>query len=101
MKRWCGTGSPQVGRNIRIFTVDGNAFEEMDASCAGFRKVFINAHITERWGNDVTRNEGCLSVPGIHEDVTRKDHILIEYMDEKGESAQRRIFRCQSLDHSA
>ncbi|MBD9178212.1 MAG: peptide deformylase [Odoribacter splanchnicus] len=80
-----GLAAPQVGRNIRIFTVDGSAFEDMDSSCAGFRKVFINAHITERWGSDVTRNEGCLSVPGIHEDVTRKDHILIEYMDEKGE----------------
>lgn len=79
-----GLAAPQVGRNIRIFTVDGSAFEDVDATCVGFRKVFINAHITERWGEEVTRNEGCLSVPGIHEDVTRQDHIRIEYMDEKG-----------------
>lgn len=81
-----GLAAPQVGRNIRIFTVDGNAFTEMDPQCRGFRKVFINAHILERWGNEVSRNEGCLSIPGIHEDVRRKDHIRIAYMDENGQT---------------
>lgn len=80
-----GLAAPQVGRNIRLFTVDGSAFTEMDSTCGGFRKVFINAHITERWGNEVTRTEGCLSVPGIHEDVKRFDNIKMSYMDEKGE----------------
>lgn len=79
-----GLAAPQVGRNIRLFTVDGNAFEEIDPDCKGFRKAFINAHILERWGDDVSRNEGCLSIPGIHEDVCRKDHIRIAYMDENG-----------------
>lgn len=80
-----GLAAPQVGRNIRIFTVDGSAFEEMDPDCKGFRKVFINARITGRWGEEVSRNEGCLSIPGIHEDVRRKDHIRIAYLNEKGE----------------
>lgn len=80
-----GLAAPQVGRNIRIFTIDGNAFEEMDPDCKGFRKVFINAHILERRGEEITRNEGCLSIPGIHEDVKRKDHIRIAYINEKGE----------------
>lgn len=79
-----GLAAPQVGRNIRIFTVDGNAFEEVDETCKGFRKVFINAHILERGGENISRNEGCLSIPGIHEDVTRKDRILIAYTDEQG-----------------
>lgn len=79
-----GLAAPQVGRNIRIFTVDGNAFEEVDPDCKGFRKVFINAHILKRWGEEISRNEGCLSVPGIHEDVRRKDQILIAYTDEQG-----------------
>ena len=38
-----GLAAPQVGRNIRIFVVDANAFEEMDPDCKGFRKAFINA----------------------------------------------------------
>ena len=58
-----GLAAPQVGRNIRIFVVDANAFEEMDPDCKGFRKAFINAHILERWGDEISRNEGCISIP--------------------------------------
>lgn len=79
-----GLAAPQVGKNIRIFVVDGNPFVDMDPDCKGFRKVFINAHIQERSGDDICRNEGCLSVPGIHEDVKRKNKIRITYMDEQG-----------------
>ena len=50
-----GLAAPQVGRNIRIFVVDANAFEEMDPDCKGFRKAFINAHIVERWGDQPQR----------------------------------------------
>ncbi len=79
-----GLAAPQVGKNIRIFVVDGSGFEELDPTCKDFRKAFINAHILERSGADVNRIEGCLSVPGIHEDVTRKDKIRIAYTDEQG-----------------
>ena len=78
-----GLAAPQVGKNIRMFVVDGSVFEETDPNCAGFRKVFINAHITERTGEEVSRSEGCLSVPGIHEEVRRKDTIRIRYRDEE------------------
>ena len=80
-----GLAAPQVGRNIRIFVVDANAFEEMDPDCKGFRKAFINAHILERWGDEISRNEGCISIPGIHEDVKRPNCIRISYMDEQGQ----------------
>ena len=79
-----GLAAPQIGRNIRLFVVDGNAYTEADPDCAGFRKAFINAHILERSGDEILRNEGCLSVPGIHEDVRRHDRIRIAYMDEQG-----------------
>ncbi|WP_251622563.1 peptide deformylase [Odoribacter lunatus] len=80
-----GLAAPQVGKSIRVFVVDGSAFAEMDPDCAGFRRAFINAHIVERDGEEVSRNEGCLSVPGIHEDVKRKNRIRMVYEDEKGE----------------
>lgn len=79
-----GLAAPQVGKNIRIFVVDSNAFTDLDPDCKGFRKAFINAHIIERSGDEVSRNEGCLSIPGIHEDVKRKDKIRIRYTDEQG-----------------
>lgn len=83
-----GLAAPQVGKSIRIFVVDGNAFSDMDPDCAGFRKAFINAHILERNGEDISRNEGCLSIPGIHEDVKRKNKIRIAYRDENGEEKE-------------
>lgn len=79
-----GLAAPQVGKSIRIFVVDGSAFKDMDPACDGFRKAFINAHILERSGEEISRNEGCLSIPGIHEDVKRKNKIRISYLDEQG-----------------
>ena len=57
-------------------------FAEDDETMKDFRKAFINAKITERYGEDKIFNEGCLSLPGIREDVTRKSTIKISYYDE-------------------
>ncbi|GHV66332.1 peptide deformylase [Bacteroidia bacterium] len=77
-----GLAAPQIGKNIRVFIADGTDFVDKDPTCADFKATFINAHIIEQSGNDVARNEGCLSIPGIHEDVKRKDKIRIVYEDE-------------------
>ena len=47
-----------------------------------FRKVYINAHILEVGGETVSMDEGCLSLPGIHESVKRGDKIRVKYLDE-------------------
>ena len=77
-----GLAAPQVGEAIRMFAIDGKRLVEDDPSMEGFRKLFINARILERSGEDNTYNEGCLSLPGIHEDVIRKSIIRINYQDE-------------------
>lgn len=83
-----GLAAPQIGQAIRLFIVDLSPFEddenyeEISAELAEFRKVFINAKIVERKGEDKKFNEGCLSIPGIHEDVSRKETIVMEYFDE-------------------
>lgn len=79
-----GLAAPQVGKSIRIFVIDGSGFEEIDPACSGFKKTFINAHILEHSEEEEIRNEGCLSIPGIHEDVPRWKSITIRYMDENG-----------------
>ena len=43
----------------------------------------INPVITHKDGTQVY-TEGCLSVPGFSEDVTRAQHIVIEYFDRDG-----------------
>ena len=84
-----GLAAPQIGLPVRLFLVDATPFAEDEelsekerATLEGFKKVFINAKIEEETGNDWIFNEGCLSIPEIREDVTRKDTIIISYMDE-------------------
>lgn len=77
-----GLAAPQVGKNINLFVVDATAFGEEDPNAADFKKVFINAEIYERSGEKVPFIEGCLSVPGVRENVDRYDVIKVRYMDE-------------------
>lgn len=84
-----GLAAPQIGLPIRLFLVDTTPFAEDEELSAeeqkaldGFKKVFINAYIEEESGDNWAFNEGCLSIPDIREDVTRKDTITIRYQDE-------------------
>ena len=47
------------------------------------RSVFVNPEITEESDEEVLMNEGCLSLPGLHEDVYRPEKIRIRYFDER------------------
>ncbi len=78
-----GLAAPQVGKSIRIFVIDGTPAAEDEPELADFKKVFINAHITEKCGELVPMTEGCLSIPNMREEVNRESHIRITYYDEK------------------
>lgn len=81
-----GLAAPQIGLNIRMFVIDATVLAEDDSKCDGFKKVFINAKILEQTGSKWAFNEGCLSLPGIREDVMRHEKIKIQYQDEKFET---------------
>ncbi|MDP4607236.1 MAG: peptide deformylase [Flavobacteriaceae bacterium] len=83
-----GLAAPQVGLNIRLFVVDTQAFsqdEELSAEeqseLAAFKKVLINPVLIEEDGEPWSFNEGCLSIPDIHEEVSRKPNIVLRYQD--------------------
>jgi peptide deformylase len=80
-----GLAAPQIGKSIRIFVIDGKPAAEDEPSLADFKKVFINAKITERCGELQPMNEGCLSIPNLREEVMRESHIRITYYDENWE----------------
>jgi peptide deformylase len=80
-----GLAAPQINRSIRLFIVDGSPYADKVPEMADFKKIFINPYILTENGSDVTLDEGCLSIPNIREDVTRKDEITIEYYDENWE----------------
>ncbi len=48
----------------------------------GVKKLFINAHKVELFGEEWGYNEGCLSIPKIREDVMRPEAITLQYADE-------------------
>lgn len=77
-----GLAAPQIGLSIRVFVIDGSPFDDEDESLNGFKRVFINAQITEESGDPWKMNEGCLSIPRVREDIQRKESIVIEYFDE-------------------
>ena len=87
-----GLAGPQIGISKRIFTVDASPFaepeegEELDEKLKelkDFKKVFVNPIIENETGSPWPFSEGCLSIPGIREDVERKAVIKISYYDEK------------------
>ena len=84
-----GLAAPQIGLSIRLFVIDATPFlddKNMDDfelnSIKDFKKVFINPKITKENGSLWEFNEGCLSIPEIREDVSRRSKIIIEYFDE-------------------
>lgn len=77
-----GLAAPQIGLDIRLFIVDLEPLAEDDKRYSGFKKVFINPQIVEYKDKLVKMEEGCLSLPGIHESVERESTIRIKYFDE-------------------
>ena len=82
--------APQIGLPIRLFVVDTAPFADDDdltederTFLSNFKKTFINAKITEETGDKWLFNEGCLSIPGVREDVSRQKQITIEFVDEQ------------------
>jgi peptide deformylase len=77
-----GLAAPQIGKNIRLFIVDCTPWGEDDPSLADYRKVFINPEIYESSEDTSLFEEGCLSLPGLHENVRRPVTIRMRYLDE-------------------
>lgn len=85
-----GIAAPQVNKKIRLFLIDSEQiFRNMDEDDEddypdepGFKGVFINAHIAELDGEEWSYTEGCLSIPKIREDVSRKESVTLNYVDE-------------------
>lgn len=80
-----GLAAPQIGLSVRLFVIDGKDLAEDFPDLMYFKKTFINARIIEADGEPMTNNEGCLSLPGIREEVTRPSRIRIQYVDENFE----------------
>ncbi len=77
-----GLAAPQVGLNERIIVIDATPVVDNYPECKDMNLVLINPRITEKSGEEVTLEEGCLSLPDIHESVTRPTIVTVTYKDE-------------------
>ncbi|MEZ4389835.1 MAG: peptide deformylase [Polyangiales bacterium] len=75
-----GLAAPQIGVSKRIFVIDiANEGEPSDL------RTFINPEIVAREGETVWE-EGCLSFPGVHEEIERAAKVTVRAMNVQGET---------------
>ncbi len=84
-----GLAAPQIGKSLRMFVVDTAPME--DEKYSDFKAVIINPEIIEEEGEEWDFEEGCLSIPGIREDVNRQEKIRLRYFDENWEEHEKKF----------
>lgn len=77
-----GLAAPQIGLSIRLFIIDLSPLGDDLPGFKDFKKTFINPVIEEFSDEEETASEGCLSIPGLSENVRRSVSIKIRYFDE-------------------
>jgi len=78
-----GLAAPQIGKAIRLAVIDLDVLSDDFPEYKDFRKAYINPHIVEYDDRETeAMEEGCLSLPAIHEKVVRPTRIRVSYLDE-------------------
>ncbi|MFZ5517494.1 MAG: peptide deformylase [Candidatus Zhuqueibacterota bacterium] len=80
-----GLAAPQVAQSISLLVVDESLISE-----EGKPSAYINPEILASEGESVFE-EGCLSIPGIREEVKRPEKITVRYTNADGEVIERQI----------
>ena len=78
----CGLAAPQIGLSIRLVVIDTDILKDQFPECAGRKMALINPEIEILDGEECTRSEGCLSLPGLSENVGRVEHIRLRWLAE-------------------
>ena len=78
-----GLAAPQIGRSIAVIVIDASPLAEDFPECADSKMVLINpTHEVIEDEAPVSRPEGCLSLPGLNENVKRHEHVVLTWLDE-------------------
>lgn len=85
-----GLAAPQIGRSIRLIVIDGTPIAEDDPTCKDSKMVLVNPELEVIEDRDpVSREEGCLSLPGLSEAVKRVEHVRLRWLDENFQPHER------------
>lgn len=98
----CGLAAPQINLPIKLFIVNSrdtyaymsakereHLFSEEDC---GIEETFINAEIIACSKEAWTTGEGCLSIPGLYEEVPRPWSVTIKYQDSEFKEQNRTYY---------
>lgn len=77
-----GLAAPQVGLPIRMAIIDLDIISDDEPQYKGYKRLFINPYIEEYSPETDTQEEGCLSLPGLSDKITRSTRIRVTYQDE-------------------
>lgn len=78
-----GLAAPQIGRSIRLIVLDGSVLGDDFPECKDSKMVLINPELDVIEDMEpVSRAEGCLSIPGLSENVKRVEHVRLNWLDE-------------------
>ena len=80
-----GLAGPQVGLPLQVLVIDASVISDDYPECKDFKRAMINPVFLEKSEETVSMEEGCLSLPGIHEKVARSTRIRVKYWDENWE----------------
>ncbi|MGM9803938.1 MAG: peptide deformylase [Muribaculaceae bacterium] len=87
-----GIAAPQVGVSARLVYIDASCLADTFPELKDSKMVLINPEVTViEDGKKCTREEGCLSLPGIHENVTRIEKIHLKWLDENFQEHEKDI----------
>lgn len=96
-----GLAGPQVGKLLRIFVIR-DEFTLPDGKWSfGPPEIMVNPQISAPSKGTAVFSEGCLSIPGIHMDITRPAALKIRYQKLTGEWVEEAVsqFRARVIMH--
>lgn len=97
-----GLAAPQIGKAIRLIVITLDPLKEDNPEYADFKRAYINPHIVEYDTSETdSYEEGCLSLPGIHEPVKRPKRVRLQWVDEQLQSHDEWIegFQARVVQH--
>lgn len=78
-----GLAAPQIGKAIALVVIDGSPLADRFPECKDLKFTMINPELEIIEDEaPVTREEGCLSLPGLSEPVKRHEHVRLNWLDE-------------------
>ncbi len=97
-----GLAAPQIGKSISLIVIDGSVLADRFPECKDLKLTLINPdlEVIEDVA-PVTREEGCLSLPGLSEPVKRVEHVRLNWLDENFEEHEKEFtgFASRIIQH--